>query len=165
VSIASQTAFSEQQRIHQVRVLKLVVPIIMLTGMVMFVMARLHSAPPVRDKVLDEVEIVDTDGEVSVEVRFSFPLRYRSHFPPDDGEELRVRLRPVRVPVSDVNAVPRRESVIPPYGDAAAVDEVIYEGDIEGGPYLTIRFTRSVHYRVIPGSDYRSIRVIVGSIE
>ena len=122
-----------------------------------------YTAPPVRDKVLDEVSIEQSDGTIFVEVLFSFPLRYRSHFPVESGEELRIRLQPVRVPVSDLNAVPRRESVIPQYADVASVDEVIYEGDIEGGPYLTVRFTRPVRYQVIPGSDYRSVRVVVQS--
>ena len=124
-----------------------------------------YTAPPVRDKVLDEVSVVRSDESLFVEVLFSFPLRYRSHFPADQGEELRIRLQPVRVPVSDLDAVPRRESVIPQYADAVAVDEVIYEGDIEGGPYLTVRFTRPVRYQVIPGSDYRSMRVIVQSVD
>jgi hypothetical protein len=124
-----------------------------------------YTAPPVRDKVLEEVDLVQRDGELVIEVQFSFPMRYRSHFPADRGEELRIRLLPVRVPSSDLDAVPRRESVIPEYAGAAAVDEVIYEGDIEGGPYLTILFTRTVSYQVIPGSDYRSMRIIVQSVD
>jgi hypothetical protein len=124
-----------------------------------------YTAPPVRDKVLQEVDLIQHDAEVVIEVQFSFPMRYRSHFPADHGEELRIRLQPVRVPSSDLDAVPRRESVIPQYAGAASVDEVIYEGDIEGGPYLTVRFTRPVSYQVIPGSDYRSMRVIVQSLD
>jgi hypothetical protein len=124
-----------------------------------------YTAPPVRDKVLQDVNVVRDDGNVYLEVLFSFPLRYRSHFPADRGDELRVRLQLVRVPVSDLDAVPRRESVVPHDADAVAVDEVMYEGDIEGGPYLTVRFTRPVSYQVIPGSDYRSIRVILQSLD
>ena len=124
-----------------------------------------YTAPPVRDKVLEEVGLVQSDGGVFIEVLFSFPMRYRSHFPADRGDELRIRMLPVRVPSSDLDAVPRRESVIPEYAGVASVDEVIYEGDIEGGPYLTIRFMRPVSYQVIPGSDYRSVRVIVQSVD
>ena len=124
-----------------------------------------YTAAPVRDKVLDEVSVVQRDEELYVEVLFTFPLRYRSHFPEDRARELRIRLQPVRVPISDLDAVPRRESVVPQYADVVALDEVIYEGDIEGGPYLTIRFTRPVRYQVIPGSDYRSMRIVVQSVD
>ncbi len=46
-----------------------------------------------------------------------------------------------------------------------ALDEVLYEGDIDGGPYLTVRFFSVARYEVIPGADYRSVRIIVLSIE
>jgi hypothetical protein len=147
------------------RALKMTIPVGLLIGMLVVLVGKIHSQPPVRDKVLDEVEIVESEGNVFVEVLFSFPLRYRSHFPQENGDELRIQLQPVRVPVSDVNAVPRREAVVPRYADVASVDEVIYEGDITGGPYLTVRFTRPVSYQVVPGSDYRSVRVIIRSFE
>lgn len=124
-----------------------------------------YTAPPVRDRVLDEVSLVQSEEELYVEVLFSFPLRYRSHFPEDRARELRIRLQPVRVPASDLDAVPQRESVVPQYADVVSLEEVIYEGDIEGGPYLTVRFTRPVRYQVIPGSDYRSMRIVVQSVE
>lgn len=138
---------------------------ILVTTISLLVATLSHTAAPVRDKVLDEVSVVRSDGTLYVEVLFSFPLRYRSHFPEQRAQELRVRLQPVRVPASDLDAVPRRESVIPQYADVVSLEEVIYEGDIEGGPYLTVRFTRPVRYQVIPGSDYRSMRIVVQSVE
>lgn len=123
------------------------------------------SAPSVRDKMLEDVQVVKNNGDLFVEVHFSAPLRYRMHFPADKGDELRIQLRAVRVPVSDLDALFRREAVTPPYGDVIALDEVIYEGDIQDGPWLTLRFTRSVSYQVIPGSDYRSVRIIVTGLQ
>jgi hypothetical protein len=115
--------------------------------------------------MLKEVLVETNNGDLFVEVHFSAPLRYRMHFPADRGEELRIQLRPVRVPSSDLDAVFRREAVSPPYRDVIALDEVIYEGDIQDGPWLTIRFTRCVYYQVIPGSDYRSVRIMILGIE
>ena len=93
-----------------------------------------------------------------------YPL-LSSHFPPHSGEELRIRLFPVRIPPSDINAAFRREGVVPRHAEDVAVDEVIYEGDSEGGPYLILYFTRPVSYEVIPGSDYRSMNILVRSID
>ena len=141
------------------------IPVILFAALVLFVVTENQSAPPVRDKVLDEVQVVEKNGQPVVEVRFSFPLRYRSHFPQQSGQELRIRLLPVRIPPSDLNAAFRREGVVPRHAEDAAVDEVIYEGDSEGGPYLILNFTKAVSYEVIPGSDYRSISIAVRSIE
>ena len=144
---------------------KKALPAILFAALVLFIVSANHSAPPVRDKVLEEVQIVQKDGNVIIEVQFSFPLRYLSHFPQEKGESLRIRLRPVRVPSSDANAVFRREGVVPQYADTVAIDEVIYEGDVPGGPFLTFNFTRPASYQVIPGPDYRSVSVVMVSVD
>jgi len=92
-------------------------------------------------------------------------LRYRSHFPQQRGEQLRISLSPVRIPTSDMNAAFKREGVVPRHAEDVAIDEVIYEGDSEGGFYLIINFTRPVSYEVIPGSDYRSMSILVRSLD
>jgi len=132
---------------------------------VLFIASENHSAPPVRDKVLEEVQVLKNDGQSVIEVQFSFPLRYRSHFPQQSGEELRIRLSPVRIPSSDLNAAFEREGVVPRHAEDVALDEVIYEGDSEGGPYLILNFTRPVSYEVIPGSDFRSMSIVVRSLD
>lgn len=140
-------------------------PALLFAALVVFAVTENHSAPPVRDKVLEEVQVLENDGQFMLEVRFSFPLRYRSHFPQQNGQQLHIRLAPVRIPASDLNAAFRREGVVPRHAEDVAIDEVIYEGDSDGGPYLIVNFTRTVSYEVIPGSDYRSVSIAVRSIE
>jgi hypothetical protein len=142
-----------------------VLPAILFAALVLFIVSENQSAPPVRDKVLEEVEVLKNDGQSVIEVQFSFPLRYRSHFPQQSGKELRIRLFPVRIPSSDLNAAFKREGVVPRHAEDLALDEVIYEGDSEGGPYLILNFSRPVSYEVIPGSDYRSMSVVVRSLD
>jgi len=140
-------------------------PTILFAALVVFIVSENHSAPPVRDKVLEEVQVLKNDGQSIIEVQFSFPLRYKSHFPQQSGQELRIRLFPVRIPSSDLNAAFKREGVVPRHAEEVAIDEVIYEGDSEGGPYLLLNFTRPVSYEVIPGSDYRSMSIVVRSLD
>ena len=119
------------------------------------------QAEPARDKIIDSA-LLRIDGENTfLDVQLTFPFRYLSHFPQEAGEELRIRIRPVRVPSSDLNAAFLREATVPPNADIAAIDEVIYEGDSASGPWLTIRFTQPVRYQVIPGSDYRSVSIVI----
>ena len=56
--------------------------------------------------------------------------------------------------------MPRRESFSPP-NDFAKLIEVIYEGDIIGGPYLTLLFRSPVDFMVQQGADFRSLIVAV----
>ena len=119
------------------------------------------SGPPARDKIIDSA-LLDVVGEHTIlVVELTFPFRYQSHFPVETGNELRIRISPIRVPASDLDAVFRREGLVPPDADVAAIDEVIYEGDAVGGPHLTVRFTQRVRYQVIPGGDYRSLNIVI----
>jgi len=119
------------------------------------------SGAPARNRDIESALLDVADGHVILEVKLSFPFRYQSHFPLETGDELRIRITPVRVSSSDLGAVFQREGLVPPNADTAAIDEVVYEGDIAGGPYLTIRFTRPVRYQIIPGSDYRSLSIVI----
>jgi len=119
------------------------------------------SGQPARDKIIDNAVIHVDAGHIIINVRLTFPFRYLSHFPQETGSELRIRIVPVRVPSSDLGAVFKNEGLVPPDAEIAAVDQVLYEGDNPGGPYLTIRFTRPVRYQVIQGSDYRSMNIII----
>jgi hypothetical protein len=152
------------QGLSILRVQKLL-PAILFGALVLFVASENQSAPPVRDKVIEDVEVLRNDGQSIIEVRFSFPLRYKSHFPQQSGKALRISLHPVRIPSSDLNAAFEREGVVPRQAEDVALDEVIYEGDSEGGPYLILHFTRPISYEVIPGSDYRSVSVVVPSLD
>ena len=119
------------------------------------------SGPPARDRIIESALINVVDGHVVLEVALSFPFRYQSHFPQETGDELRIRIAPVRVPSSDLDAVFKREGLVPPDAETVGIDEILYEGDTAGGPYLTIRFTRPARYQVIPGSDYRRLSIVI----
>jgi hypothetical protein len=121
----------------------------------------LIQAEPARDRVIASALLKIEGQNTLLEVHLTFPFRYLSHFPQETGEELRIRIQPVSVPSSDLNAAFRREGIAPPDADIAAIDEVIYEGDSAGGPWITVRFNQPVRYRVIPGSDYRSVTIAI----
>jgi hypothetical protein len=119
------------------------------------------SGQPARDKIIDSALINVDSGHVILDVRLTFPFRYLSHFPQETGTELRIRIVPVRVPSSDLDAVFRNEGLVPPDAEIAAIDQVLYEGDNPDGPYVTVRFNRPVRYQVIPGNDYRSVNIVI----
>jgi hypothetical protein len=123
--------------------------------------STITTASPVRNKVLEEVTVQHNAGQPALEIKLSFIFSYLGHFPLDEGSELRIRLQPVQVAPVDRKSIFGREGLRPVDAERFAIDEVVYEGDVKEGPWLTIHFTRPVHYRVIPGSDYRSIRILL----
>lgn len=120
-------------------------------------------AQPVRDRVLEEVTVTRSEDAYLVRVAFSFPVRYQSHFPEQEGDELRVLMTPAVVGPTEEEAVYERESVRLS-GDGPAY-EVIWEGDAPGGPFLTVLFREPVLFSVQPGRDFRSLTISVHAPE
>lgn len=127
----------------------------------LLLVSTLLMSQPVRDRILNEVLVSQEEETVRIQVFFTDVFRYVTHFPHETGDQLRIRIEPVAVSISDRSAVFQREAVRPPGRDDAKLIEVLYEGDIPGGPFLTLFFTSPVNYEVVPGADFRSITVVV----
>jgi hypothetical protein len=114
---------------------------------------------PARDRLLDCIDVQEGELETRLQINMTIPVRYVSHFPRASGNELRIKLNPIAINPGDRDALFARESLVPVERVQSFLKEVIYEGDIEGGPYLTLLFNRSVHFSVEQGRDSRSIVV------
>ena len=112
-------------------------------------------AQPVPDRILDTLDLQGNGQEVLVRINLTIPVRYKSHFPGDSGKELRIRLQPVAISPGERDALFARETLVPGHQARLFLNEVIYEGDIEGGQYLTLLFDRVVDFSVEQGRDSR----------
>lgn len=119
------------------------------------------SAQPVSVGVFDDVRITKTDEGYVVESLFTCPVRYISHFPHTEGDEINIKIDPVPLCDPNSNAEAGRGSIRPRSEIKTGLYEVIYDGDINGGPFLTLFFKDAVKFRVSQGEDYRSIVVDV----
>ncbi len=131
----------------------------------LLVTASLSAAEPARNRFLDQVHVTDQGACSVIQVGFTLPIRYVRHFPPDKGEELRIKLDPIAVSPVDQPALGMRESLRPVPNGHVPLLEVIFEGDMEGGPYLTLDFSHAVSFAVRQGTDFRSLVVAVSSAE
>lgn len=109
--------------------------------------------------VIDVANIEEQGGCAIIMVQFNFPVRYRSHFPKDTGEELRIQFEPIFIGPSDRESQYEREEVWFSPDGIVPLSEVIFEGNIGGGPYLTLTFDRSIFFEVEAGADFRSLVV------
>ena len=134
-----------------------------LTGMVtgVLIIAQCASAQPTRDRILDDVHISDKNGCYTIKIAFTFPVSYIRHFPFDKGDELQIQIEPINLGPLEQQAISSRESIKPPHNKKVPLDEVTFDGSIEGGPFLNLYFTKVVNYEVGQGSDFRSILVSI----
>ena len=122
-------------------------------------------AQPVKDRVLAAVHLIEDAGCAVVRVSFNFPIRYQSHFPLAQGDEVRVKLRPIVVSPDDRSALFQRESLRAPRNRRAAIAKIIYEGDSVPGPVLTVFFRHPVAFKVGQGGDFRSLNIAISGEE
>jgi hypothetical protein len=117
------------------------------------------AAQRVTGRLLVGAQVFQKEGCGYLQVRFSVPVSYRSHFPVEAGDEIRIRVDPRALSPDDEAASLSREAVRPPYDPDLPVVNVSYEGDSLEGPVLIIEFRRPLSYSVGQGSDYRSVLV------
>ncbi len=132
-----------------------------LCGVLLIALAPL-GAQPVRDRMLDDVVVQQAGDHVRVKISFTCYMQYISHFPRQEGAELRIDLSPARCLSVNQDAVARRESIRPRHAKGSGLVEVGYEGGLDGtGPHLLLLFEHDMRFRVSQGPDYRSLVVDV----
>lgn len=119
------------------------------------------QAQPVRGRIISDVALSEQADTSEIRIEFSFPVRYVRHFPTDIGDTIQIQLRPVAVSNIDAGQVNGRESARLPAGSDIPLLDISYEGDLPGGPYLTVRFYQDVAFSIQQGVDFRSLTIIV----
>jgi hypothetical protein len=132
-----------------------------LLAIAVVLIAQLAGSEPVRKKLLDQLDVQDGEEVTTIRISLTSPVRYIRHFPYGSGEELRIKITLFDVSRDNREAFFSRETLVPFDDDDLPLDEVVYEGDIEGGPYLTLFFSSRVDFEVQQGTDSRSIVVYI----
>ena len=117
------------------------------------------KAQPTGGRVLSDITVSGDAECKTAQISFNYPIRYVAHFPQKEGIELRIQLKLLAVNPSEQPDLLRREA-FSPTDDAALLNNVTYEGDpTGGGPYLSLQFSRTAHFTVAQGTDFRSMNV------
>jgi len=132
-----------------------------LLAIVIVLVAQLAGSEPVRKKILDQLDVHAVEDATVIHISLTSPVRYIRHFPYISGEELRIKILLFDVSSDNRKAFFGRETMVPFDADDLPLEEVVYEGDMEGGPYLTLFFSQRVDFGVQQGTDSRSIVVYV----
>ena len=106
-------------------------------------LALLAAAPARAGGILDTVGARAMDDGLELTITLQRPLAVRRHFPRRRGKILQLQLQAPQ----DDPALKRRERLQAPT-QAAPLVEVVYEGNVRGGPFLVLRFAQVVEFEV-----------------
>ena len=119
------------------------------------------SAEPVIDRALSDVRVLETKGCAIVRIGFNFRVQYQSHFPPGNGDELRILLQSIDPAQAASQIRVKNESLRPPASRRAAIQAIEFDVDRALGLVLRIYFHKDVYFKVGQGTDFTSIIVAV----
>lgn len=130
----------------------------------LLIIVTVSLAQPVKTRILEDVSVEQAGQDVVLTVEFSFPVRYLRHFPDQQGTSLEIALQAISISDIDNSLLARRESMRVPRDLKEQLVDISYEGDLPGGPFLSLRFFEETRFSVRQGADFRSIAVTLKGV-
>ena len=112
-------------------------------------------------RVLEAIEMRETGKGIEVVVRFMTPVRYLRHAPATSGNTLQIQIDPIALARGEAPLLASHEVMAAPPDSPVPLIEVSYEGGRPDGRFLVLRFSRTVHFEVRQGGDFRSMVISV----
>ena len=113
---------------------------------------------------VESVKVVDKGENWELVVQFSTPVGYVKHFPRSRGKivQLQIKLLDTTIPEKSIR---KRETLLPKAGQETVFRDVIYEGNVRGGPYLVVRFPEVSDFIPDQSAKTQTMRIKVAKRE
>ena len=111
-------------------------------------------------QMVSDVFVSNDKNEKIVDVDFNGPVRYLGHFPEAQGDILQVKFRSIaykgdRDNYSLIDKL-RLQGIV---GMKEYIEDIRYEGDVPGGPFLILRFTKPVTFAVKESGGLKGLQI------
>ncbi len=129
------------------------------------ILAWLVPAWAQQTRIVDRIEVDESGGKTRIRLDFNVPLQYINHAPQDHGDKLILQLRPVVAAQTEDIDFTQPESLTWESGPGVPLQFVRYEGGTAQRVQLGIYFVREIDYEVQPGTDARSLSILLARPE
>lgn len=110
--------------------------------------------------VIEDVTAFSENNAVVMQVNFAVPIRYENHFPEHSGEFLQIKLRLISLGKTQWKESLGISKVRPELAKQVGLVNVAFEGDVEGGPFVTFLFARTVNFEVRQNTGMNTLMVV-----
>ena len=100
----------------------------------------------------------DKDGN-NLEFEFANPVRYLGHFPDDNSDVLQVKLRAIGFTEFTENMSLMDQYLTPADSQESFLQDVRFEGNVPGGPFIVVKFKKPMAYRVSESNGLKGLIV------
>ena len=126
-------------------------------GILAFLLICGMLATAANAELLEQIDVSSDNGETEIAIRFSTTVQYERHSPPSSGTLLKIEFK-VTGTLERADGRLLTESRRHPGNKKVPAFDVTY--DSRSG-FLSVKFARATAFRVGPGSDPRSIRIVI----
>ena len=115
-------------------------------------------------EILKDVTYAKKGKLVEITAQLGAPFSYVKHFPKKRGKIIQIQIKSDS-PLSEGINLKRREMIEPDDAAPVSIRDVIYEGNVRGGPYLVFRFNSIVEFNVESNTNSAFLKVLIKSEE
>lgn len=108
--------------------------------------------------VADIVLTKDKEGG-NIQIDFANPVRHVGHFPESDSDVLQIKLRAISFHDFDENFSIIKQYLQKEPAKDYHIADVRYEGDVPGGPFLVVKFTKPMSFQVNEGDGLKALLI------
>lgn len=108
-------------------------------------------------ELLDQIDVTSDNGDTEIAIRFSTTVQYLRHQPPSAGRLLKIELQ---ITGAQEPSDGRLLTELRRHPGNKKISAFEVEYDTRTG-FLSVKFARSMAFRVGPGADPRSIRIVI----
>jgi len=110
-------------------------------------------------QMVDDVFVTTDKDEKVVDVGFNGPIRYLGHFPDSQGDIVQVKFRSIVYKGDRDNYSLIDKLRLQGVGEKEYIEDIRYEGDVPGGPFLIVRFTKPMSFAVKEDDGLKSLHI------
>jgi hypothetical protein len=123
----------------------------------------IYSFDPHR-KLVTDVVLVRAEDEKAVDIKFSAPVRVVESLPKDAGDIVQIRLRAIAVDTFPENVSLLEQYMSEEDGKELFLKEMRYEGNVPGGPFLVLLFSKPVKFQINETDALLGLSIVVGEV-
>ena len=111
------------------------------------------------DSLIDDIAITRTKDGGHLDINFTGPVRYLGCFPINQGDVIQVKLRAISFRGFEDNYSITNKLVVTGKASDYSIEDIRYEGNVPGGPFIVLRFTEAMKFEIGEGSGLKSLLI------
>ena len=111
------------------------------------------------ESLVSEIVLTKDKDGANIQIDFAGPVRHLGHFPENEGEIVQIKLRAISVHDFDENLSVTKKYLPKGRLKDYNIADIRYEGNVPGGPFLIVKFTKPMSYQVNEGDGLKALLI------